>query len=457
MEAMSCFGDYYSGRQVTYPFESNGYSAFSGVIYSAIFRELADWDSKRITGWRDPEWKEFRPFPEKGWGTAVRVSGSFQCMDCGPGRQGQGVFAAAESQTDLVWIDIRKDSTYAPYLESEAAFQAFYEQERGKGQNKDPLFVGFPSGDYGCFKIICNTYPHQEPLPAPAYPPPEKPPMSCNCSEIEELLRGIYLRLGVDQYPVTVPESLTQKGNKTQELPDLTALAGWLTVQMDALMGQFPIEIEIEDDDLLKEGNQRRKVELPNLAETISELYALAYQSSVAGEIQINFLTRLTAELIATKNAAIITQDYARANASYLGYKGNPKRRKIRYAIDIEKSDKFTSLFNEVTKEVIGWEEDDPQTVAEYLQKLMYAAGIIKAAFMRKGNQAGGVIDGLRELFKGTNFDDGWQNFIEDLKNPDSIYNTGAIPKPDIVDTSPDALADILAELKKRNGTNNQP
>jgi hypothetical protein len=43
---------------------------------------------------------------------------------------------------------------------------------------------------------------------------------------------------------------------------------------------------------------------------------------------------RLASEVIATKNAALITQDYSKANAAFLGYKGNPARREIDYSFD---------------------------------------------------------------------------------------------------------------------------
>ncbi|NJN04883.1 MAG: hypothetical protein HC816_21780 [Leptolyngbyaceae cyanobacterium RM1_1_2] len=452
--SLPCYGDYYFGQGLSGPFRARN---------SPLYRYSYDSEAKRIRRWFPPEWQD--GVNVKKWRYARRnhaKSTCFSCVPVGIDFNRRSAVNKESGSTNLLWIDVEADHKYySQFLYSPGDFNLYLAEQLAipNKNDRDLLIRLLPSdiAHYKCFKILCNRYPHQRPVGAPPYPPNKPPMRSCNCAEIEELLRGIHLRLGVDQYPVTVPESLVSKKDSTAELPDLTALIGWLARQIDALGGQFPIEIEIEDGDLLEEGNQRRKVELPNLAETLSELYALAYQSSVAGEIQINFLTRLTAELIATKNASLITQDYAKANASYLGYKGNPKRRKIRYAIDVEKSDKFTTLFTEVTKEIVGWEEDDPQTVAEYLQKLLYAAGIVKTVFLRKGNQAEGVVAGLRELFKGTSFDGGWQQFVDELKNPNSSYNAGAIPKPDIVDVSPDSVADRLDLKKKGNGSNNKP
>ncbi|NJO52622.1 MAG: hypothetical protein HC840_28070 [Leptolyngbyaceae cyanobacterium RM2_2_4] len=136
--------------------------------------------------------------------------------------------------------------------------------------------------------------------------------------------------MGVNQYPASVPQNLlTNLPERQIQLQSLTELFGWYVRQFDALIGEFPIDIKIQDVDPLTEGNQEQEIKLMNVAETLTELYALAAKSSINGDLHTNFLTRLAAEVIATKNASIVTQDYARANAQFLGYKGNPKNAKF--------------------------------------------------------------------------------------------------------------------------------
>jgi len=131
-------------------------------------------------------------------------------------------------------------------------------------------------------------------------------PMSCcNTAEIEEMLRVIMLRLGTAQYPATVPESLTDTETATTQIENITDFLGWTVRQIDALTGQFPIEVEIKDADPSESGNQTRKVKLPNLAESIAEIYALSLRSGVNSDIHTSFLMRLAAEIISTKNAAL--------------------------------------------------------------------------------------------------------------------------------------------------------
>jgi hypothetical protein len=206
-----------------------------------------------------------------------------------------------------------------------------------------------------------------------------------------------------------------------------------------ALIGEFPIDIKIQDVDPLTEGNQEQEIKLMNVAETLTELYALAAKSSINGDLHTNFLTRLAAEVIATKNASIVTQDYARANAQFLGYKGNPKKRKIPYAFDPESLDSLEKLLKNSEKFVQGWQEDDPESVVNYLQKIVFSAGIIKAVFFRGGSQATQLISELRNLIdpesdvQQTRNED-WEAFLRAINDPEGRFNADSATRPHIVD-----------------------
>lgn len=275
------------------------------------------------------------------------------------------------------------------------------------------------------------------PISAPPVPPLE--PMDC-CNETLELTRLIAKRLGTDSYPVSYPKSLlTDRGEGQVKLESLTALIDWFVGEFDALIGEFPAEIEIEDIDPTKAGNQKKKVKLPNLAESIAEIYGLTLRQSVDSDVTISFLLRLATETMAAKNAAIVAQDYARANASYLGYKGNKVERIIDYAFDPTKADSIDGILNETTKKLLGWEEDDPETVAAYLQKLMFAAGIIKAVFFRGGALQGQLLKEAGNLInrpERADEDRLWKQFLDALNNPNHRVNSGNNPDPKVRDLS---------------------
>jgi hypothetical protein len=182
---------------------------------------------------------------------------------------------------------------------------------------------------------------------------------------------------------------------------------------MDALMGQWPIDIEIEDDDPTQEGRQVKKLELPNIAETLAEIFGLAYKIDTTGDLTTEMMLRLIPEVIATKNSSLTTQDYVKANASYLGYRGNPVNRKVEYAFNVEQVDSLPGLLKTVTKNIQGWQEEDPDTVDAYLKRLMFAAGIIKAAFMMDGDNVRRLLDSVDGIFRDElENDNDWEVFL---------------------------------------------
>jgi hypothetical protein len=150
---------------------------------------------------------------------------------------------------------------------------------------------------------------------------------------ITTIVNLIAKRIGTSSYPIEVPESLltgTDDG-KVFKAESNAEYLFWLTKQLDALVGEFPIDIEVKDADPIKGGDQPLKIRIPNIAEAIAEIYGLTFKSSVNQEVELNMLLRLALETTHAKNAAIIAQDYARGNAKFLGYQGNTKGRHVDY------------------------------------------------------------------------------------------------------------------------------
>ena len=266
----------------------------------------------------------------------------------------------------------------------------------------------------------------------------------CNTEEIEEMIRVIMLRLGTAQYPATVPANLADEEDETLQIENLTDLVGWGVRQMDAVVGQFPIDIEIKDADPSQSGNQTRKVKLPNLAEAIAEVYALSLRSGVGSDIHTSFLMRLAAEVIAIKNAALITQDYAKANASYLGYKGNTVRRKVNYAFNVTNLENLEKILQESEKAIIGWQDEDKNTVQAYLEKLMFVASIIKLTHFRSNKAVDGLVGELGNLLgieeeseeSEDESEDNWRAFLQEINNAQGGFNRNSPVKPEVIDPS---------------------
>ena len=246
-----------------------------------------------------------------------------------------------------------------------------------------------------------------------------------------------YYKAGLQQFPAFVPPSLLSYTDNEEPLTirDSSSYLRWFIQQFDTLVGQFPIEIEFEDIDPATKGNQTKKVELCNLSEVLAELFATSFKSSVNSDLSINFLMRLASEVIATKNAALIGQEYAKGNAAFLGYKGNPARREVNYSFNPGKLDSLDEFLQESKGYYVGWSEDDKESVVGYLQRIVFAAGIIKAAFFKGPKDLKALRKELENLTKGDaqESDDAWVKLLALFNDQDSFFNRDA-PKPKIND-----------------------
>ncbi|MBD2150803.1 hypothetical protein H6F44_11825 [Pseudanabaena sp. FACHB-1277] len=246
---------------------------------------------------------------------------------------------------------------------------------------------------------------------------------------------------GIEKYPIEVPRSLlTGTGDQVDKLQSQTDFMFWLTNQLDSLIGEFPIEIEVKDIDPLTKGDQKQKIQLPNLAEAIAEIYGLVAKGAVNQEVDQAMLLRIAAEVIAAKNGIAITQDYAKANAKFLGYKGNPADRELTYQFDFSKlvlgekdqEVRIDEILQTVKGHVKGWQNEDKETAADFFMKLMFAAGIIKSVFFRNKKQMREVLEKADEQVKERlKSEDDWKQFLKDINNPNSPFNRGE-SSPDI-------------------------
>lgn len=125
-----------------------------------------------------------------------------------------------------------------------------------------------------------------------------------------------YMRLGLHRFPAKVPKSMLDDG-KAVELPEVIEEYGqwfeWFIKQFDALMGEWPIDIQIKD----KNGSKPLKFE--NLAECLSELTGLIVQTAVDADTGVNMGSHAVVEASKAGNAAIIAQRNADILISFFG------------------------------------------------------------------------------------------------------------------------------------------
>ncbi|MGV0105137.1 hypothetical protein NSTCB13_03849 [Nostoc sp. DSM 114160] len=200
-------------------------------------------------------------------------------------------------------------------------------------------------------------------------PPPSLPPkkececMSCN----DDLLKLVLKRLG--DLPAKVPDNFTKQNPKMIDIESLAELMLWQTKQLDALMGAYPIEIEIEDADLVKEGNQNEKISLPNQAEAMAELLGLI--TTIKRDTHATLITALKAmgEAGMTKNLAVQTLDVALANAEFLGYKLEQKKKEVP-SLFTPGGENLSKTLQEKNVEIVTYENTDKNDLQDDLKIL---------------------------------------------------------------------------------------
>ncbi|WP_157096850.1 hypothetical protein [Picosynechococcus sp. PCC 8807] len=240
-------------------------------------------------------------------------------------------------------------------------------------------------------------------------------------------LEAIAKVTGVPDFPGKLPKSLLGDDNLkgTEEVESIPQFILWLTKQLDALVGEFPVSIEVTDNDLTQSGNQKQTIQLRNIAEAFAELYGQGVLTTTHQSVQTNGLVRVGTELTSLKVMVAVAQDLIMATTEFLGFKTKQKRRNIDTSFTLKKSgDNNYTLANFLDSDKIsykGYEFDDDDILIEYLPQLMYGVSLIKAATLRGEDDVNEIEDRVKEVLE-----DGasaWDKFQEIVNNPDSEYN----------------------------------
>ena len=212
-----------------------------------------------------------------------------------------------------------------------------------------------------------------------------------------------FARSGHKEYPLTVPSSFSDESKGTEEIEDDLGVAVWMAKQLDSLMGAFPIEIEIEDNDLIQTGNQKLELKFPNLGEAVAELLG---QTIIANAKQDALIATSMRALGETGSALqVLQKNHAQlaAISTYLGFKLKQKKQKLKLLhnpVITETSSNKESLSEalEPTEvDVVIEEYDDNDTLERHVAQLLHFGSITKAANFRTVENGGALKTILKE------------------------------------------------------------
>lgn len=234
-------------------------------------------------------------------------------------------------------------------------------------------------------------------------------------------------------WPVTLPQLLTQETGETTEITGLPQAIAWFAQNLDALSGQYPIILEIEDTDPITRGNQSETIDLPNQAEAMAELFGLAYEANTNSELAVNMLFRLIPEVIAAKNSSLTAQDYSQAISNWLGFRVKNVEREVDSNFNPLSPNSLTDFLSASKYKIQGVEDDDPHTLVEWIQQIKYATAIVKASVFRGAGEEDNLTQEIQSVMNNQSADSGeaWEKFIDALNRVESnLTDRSVAPRP---------------------------
>lgn len=263
------------------------------------------------------------------------------------------------------------------------------------------------------------------------------PETQCNFTEeCRNQLRKVYELMGPDEFPAKLPETLFDPEKEGQkEYKNYAKLIEWLIIQMDGLIGQFPLDINYRDIE-----GKKQTIKIANLSESIAEQIGLLLNIAADAEIAVQLGFKSSAEAIRALSAATLAADYAKANADFLGYKGDEFAKDIKLTLT-PGAKNLKDALSESTQKIQRFKFKDSQDLQDFLKQLLIGVGIIKAAFYRPLNQRD-LLPG-EQIRKDRSVDEGgltaddreWEEFLNQIEEPLSRQRRDAnLPKVKVED-----------------------
>ncbi len=206
----------------------------------------------------------------------------------------------------------------------------------------------------------------------------------------DALLKLILKRIG--SLPADVPASfLTKKGvqpAQIKKVESLTDFIAWFAERFDETVGEFEITIEVDDADLTKEGKQTQTIRLPNLAESIAEMFSMMIHFNINNELILNIVNRTLIESGQIKQSEFKTYSALNALIDYVGFHTSSEVQKMPLSFTVgEKS--FDKFLKESEQNVSVLTYNEKETLIAKMQSLLQAAAITRAVHYKRtgGNQ----------------------------------------------------------------------
>jgi len=257
---------------------------------------------------------------------------------------------------------------------------------------------------------------------------------------LSNLLSVNHHRSGHQEFPFSVPSSLTASEPQQISIHNYAAWQEWLVRQLDALHGQYPIKFAYIDAN-----NQRQIINIPNQAEAIAEIMGILLSLNADIDIIQAAVFKTGVEAMGAKVAATTAADYGAANAEFLGYKSKTQRRDLPFAFN-PKAKNLKDALRETTQKATQFVMDQDEDLMEYIKRLLVGVEIVRAAFykpLEQGLPGERIKEDLagetpttdnqgQPTTEGDVADERWREFLSTLENPPQEQRQQGAPLPDV-------------------------
>jgi len=216
--------------------------------------------------------------------------------------------------------------------------------------------------------------------------------MDACCRENLKFLRAIYTGLGIAKFPGQLPSTIIQEIPKEGEEPaeppqvpikDFVDLLTWQFERDDERWGQWQIQIDIKDSDITKEGDQKKSIKFPNLAESIAEFEGQLLSIMTNVDALVALQVKNLAESGMARQEAIKGYLAAKAIIKYMAFKSTETDVPVPMTFTAG-AETISELLKESEGHIKGTDYVEKETFRDICLDLLQAAAIIRATHWQK-------------------------------------------------------------------------
>lgn len=239
-------------------------------------------------------------------------------------------------------------------------------------------------------------------------------------------------------------EKLKKKGTIEFDVQSLSELNSRLFLMVDELSGQYPIKIDIEENDLIKTDGKKVELSFPNQAETLKELIRLQIEQKAISDTNLKTSLRTLLESGNTKQIVYQNYNFLDTFLDFLGFGIKEKNGSLPMFYDLLAVKRnlddnttndlpFTELLKDTQIKVPLIELNDNRNFTNDFNSLLESARIIKGKFWHPLSLKDGKKELLEQMKNWKKFlDSKGKTFEEFIENFESGFaNKAQVDKPE--------------------------